>query len=196
MIPIVNDNHIVAVVNNHATRLIIDHTVANNHIIPVANNDATMIVIHDRAVTDNHFRARDNNRIGSHYDWLHRYSNLGEQGLAMAETVEVQAHQAAPVAFEDEELLVIVIAPDLAAIDLVTLAVDNAELVAIDQHVGIVDLHFNVQVLLRPCLCRRGRSRTGLIKPHRVYMMPSWELNARAWISGLCDTQAAQHCYH
>ncbi len=116
--------------NNHATRLIIDHTVANNHIIPVANNDATMIVIHDRAVTDNHFRARDNNRIGSHYDWLHRVSDLVEQGLAMAETVEVQAHQAAPVAFEDEELLLIVIAPDLAAIDLVTLAVDNAELVA------------------------------------------------------------------
>ena len=189
-----NDDHVVVVVNNHATRLVIDHTVVDNHIVPVANNDATMIVIDHRTLADNHVRTIDKNRFGSHYNRAHRQGNFGEQGLAMAETVEVQAHQAAPLAFEDEELLVVVVAPIRTSLDLLALAVDNAELVAIGQRVGIGDFHSDVQVLLRPCLCRRGCARTGLIKPHDARVMP--RLNARAWIGGLCDRQATQHCCH
>ena len=62
------------------------------------------------------------------------------------------------MAFEDQELLLVIVAPILA--DFGAALIDDAEFFAILQHGRIVELHFNVQVLLRPCLCRRGRSRT------------------------------------
>ena len=205
-VTIVNDNHMItshiimnnniaaaitnAVVNNHITTIVKDYAVTNDHRIT-----------NDNGFMDNHGLA-NNHRVTDvrpfHYgNPRDGQGDLVEQRLAMAEAVEVQANQAAPVTFEDEEFFRIVVTPDFTAVDLVAALVDDAEFVAILQHGRIVDLHFNVQVFLRPCLCRCGRSRAGLIEPRYSLMMPGWsERKARAWICGLCDSQATQNtCY-
>jgi hypothetical protein len=141
------------------------------------------------------FRLHDCRR-GRHHRSGRRCDGQGdlvEQRLTMAEAVEVQTRQAAPMAFEDQEFLLLVVAPVLA--DFIAALVDDAELVAILQHRRIVVLHFNVQVLLRTCRCRCRRSGTGLIEPRYSLVMPRrTELNARAWVCGLCDRHAPHHC--
>ena len=169
-----------------ARTFLVNHRVANNH--GITDNHG---VPDNHRIADNDVSARD-----IHWFWLRghyrsgrrRDDDLLEQRLPMAEAFEVQTDQATPLAFEDEELLRVVVAPVVA--DFVAALVDDTELVAILQHAGIVDLHFNVQVLLRPCLCRCGRSGTGLIEPRYGNMMPGRR------ICGLCDSHATQHyCY-
>ena len=193
----VNNNHGV-VIDNHSA--FVDHNVTTvvivDNVSPIDDNVTAIVNDVVRAVrnidlvdhgTDN-FRGR---RVGDYRLACH-HGHLREQRFAMAKAVEVQAHQAAPLAFEDEELLYVVVAPVLA--DFVAALVDDAELVAILQHGRIVELHFNVQVFLRPCLCRCGRSRMGHIKPRYSRVMPG-RLTARTWIRSLCDAQATQHRY-
>jgi hypothetical protein len=186
---IVNDNHaIIDVIADHhaAMQIITDHNVMVNvisavdHDRPLADNNVA------RNIRGNDYRLRDHHRLRSRGD-----DDLVEQRLAPPEAVEVQTNQAAPMAFEDHELLRVVVAPVLA--DFVAALVDDAELFAILQHGRIIELHFNVQVFLRPCLCRRGRPRVGLVKPRYSDVMPG---HAGAWICGLCDSHATQHyCY-
>ena len=205
-------NYYVAVIVNYG--IVIDHNSAI-HIAAVIDN---VVIVTDVCVgcgrnvnigncpydcrlhvSRRHIGRRDVGRhnIGGCDRWLCRCNrgqgDLIEQRLAMAEAVEVQAGQASPMAFEDQELLDIVVAPELAAFDLIAVGVNNAKLLPILQHGRVVDLHFDVQVLLRPCFRRRCRSGTGLIKPRDIRVMPGRsDLIARARI-GLGGGQAAQH---
>jgi hypothetical protein len=110
-------------------------------------------------------------------------NDLVEERLAMAKAIEVQSIQAAPGAFEDEELLLVVVAPVLA--DLVAAGIDDLELISIAQRVGVTDVNADVQILLRTCFRGGSGSRMGLIEPRDARVMP--------WLAGLRDSEAAQH---
>ncbi len=185
-------NHAVIVI--HHVPIVINDSVVEHDVVTAVNVYVPSRLDHVRWVADDDVALRNINilprnvhrighgdRLRGHY-WLRGHYRLGsrrdgqrhlvEQRFPMPEAVEVQARQAAPTAFEDEELLRVVIAPDLTASDLGSALVDDAELVAILHDGRVVDLHFYVQVLLRPCFRRRGRSGMGLIEPRYRLMMP------------------------
>jgi len=215
---IMHDNHAIVVhyvlVYDHiAATVVINHPVADHNVVAAINVDAASRLDHIGRLVDNDAIARyivdrwandfpgdrpHDCRLRGHYRTGSRHSRQGdlvEQRLTMAIAVKVQTHQTAPAAFKDQELLLVIVTPVLT--NLIAAIVNDAELVAILQHRGIVVLHFNVQVLLRPCLCRRSQSGMGLIEPRNSLVMPSrTELNARVWIGGPCDSHAAQNYRH
>jgi hypothetical protein len=195
-----NDYHVIVIdviiVNDDVATMttIDDHVVADNHVGTIIMDHGTMITIdlHARLGNSHVLFDHTGGHIGS-LDWWSYWSRCDsplEQRLTLSETVEVQAVQAAPVAFHDEQILRVVVAPDVGARNFDAVLVDDLELVAIFHDVRIADLHFNVQVLLRPCLCRCGRPGAGLILPRYSRVMPS----AGAWIRSPCERNAAQNC--
>jgi hypothetical protein len=128
------------------------HVIIEDHAAAIIHHHATIIIVypvrHNYPVRRN-YPVRHDYRIGDIGPLDHRsgrdgHCDLVEQRFTMAESVEIQANQASPVAFHDEQMLLVVVTPDLAALDLVAAGVDNAELVAILHHGRIVDLHFDV----------------------------------------------------
>ena len=116
-----HDNDVIIVharVYHHIATVIVDYGVANNH--GVADNHRVADnywIMDDHTVGDYDLSARNIHRVrlrGHHRSGSRRDDHLFEERFPMAEAVEVKAHEAAPLAFEDEELLHVVVAPILA----------------------------------------------------------------------------------
>ena len=178
VVSVVVDHYVVVTVNVNVAVAIIDHNVAAGSDVNVMSrldidvmsrldinvmSRLNVVILLDR-------RAHDRRRRYHALRGRSRNDHLLKERLTVAEAIKIEAVEAAPRALEDEKLLLVVVAPVFAYF--IALGIDDLELIAIARGVGIGDINPDVQILLRACFGRRGRSRMRLIEPRDARMVP------------------------